>query len=91
MLRPLKVAMSGDPDSTETAGVILHLFAVSGTPCLVPQQGRFSPDFDATLGPTVHRRQQAEGRKQKADTLHSDSWLLTPESSSRSSHLKPDT
>jgi hypothetical protein len=28
--------MSGDPDSTETAGVILRLFAASGTACLVP-------------------------------------------------------
>jgi hypothetical protein len=43
--------MSGDPDSTEIAGVILHLFAASGTPCLVPQYA-------------VGRRQQAVGRKQ---------------------------
>src|SRR5208337_3061309 len=37
ILCPQKAAMSGDPDSTETAGVILHLFAASGTTCLVPQ------------------------------------------------------
>jgi len=38
MLLPLKVAMSGDPDSTPTAGVILHPFAASSVLCLVPQR-----------------------------------------------------
>jgi len=50
--------MSDNDDSTETAGVILHLFAARSTPCLVQRSGRMGE-----RRPSLAQRMAAEDRE----------------------------